>query len=249
MIPPARWRLTCYVCKEKGIGACIQCLRNNCYAAFHVTCAQQAGLYMRMDTVKDSGNEAHPVQVQKIAYCHTHTPADAKNDSDFEKAREETRHKMKEARKLLAKKRSSVPLILIPTIPTDRVQEISGLVSMQKKAQFIQRLIAYWTLKRQYRNGVPLLRRLQSQGQSHSSFGRNGIEGLILLLCAMFLSNPLMLNRAGDDMVITLMLVECYLLLRLSFCFTFFNIIKFLGKKSTLIIAKLSCSNHIQFLH
>ncbi|XP_037909473.1 peregrin isoform X3 [Hermetia illucens] len=177
MIPPARWRLTCYVCKEKGIGACIQCLRNNCYAAFHVTCAQQAGLYMRMDTVKDSGNEAHPVQVQKIAYCHTHTPADAKNDSDFEKAREETRHKMKEARKLLAKKRSSVPLILIPTIPTDRVQEISGLVSMQKKAQFIQRLIAYWTLKRQYRNGVPLLRRLQSQGQSHSSFGRNGIEG------------------------------------------------------------------------
>ncbi|KAL7307148.1 hypothetical protein TKK_0000873 [Trichogramma kaykai] len=31
-----------------------------------------------------------------------------------------------------------------------------------KKNQLIQRLIAYWTLKRQYRNGVPLLRRLQS---------------------------------------------------------------------------------------
>lgn len=31
-----------------------------------------------------------------------------------------------------------------------------------KRSQLIQRLIAYWTLKRQYRNGVPLLRRLQS---------------------------------------------------------------------------------------
>lgn len=33
---------------------------------------------------------------------------------------------------------------------------------LPKKSQLIQRLIAYWTLKRQYRNGVPLLRRLQS---------------------------------------------------------------------------------------
>lgn len=33
---------------------------------------------------------------------------------------------------------------------------------LPKKSQLIQRLIAYWTLKRQFRNGVPLLRRLQS---------------------------------------------------------------------------------------
>lgn len=38
----------------------------------------------------------------------------------------------------------------------------SLLDGIPKKSQLIQRIIAYWTLKRQYRNGVPLLRRLQS---------------------------------------------------------------------------------------
>ncbi|KAH8391324.1 hypothetical protein KR215_011885 [Drosophila sulfurigaster] len=174
-IPPARWRLTCYVCKEKGLGACIQCHRNSCYAAFHVTCAQQAGLYMTMDTVKDGHNDSS-VHVQKFAYCHAHTPADAKlktNVPDFE----DTRLKMREARKALAKKRSTAPVVLIPTIPPDRVQEIASMVHMQKKKEFLDRIIAYWTLKRHYRNGVPLLRRLQSQGNNHGVIQRNGIEG------------------------------------------------------------------------
>lgn len=171
-IPAARWRLACYICKQKGIGAAIQCNRNSCYAAFHVTCAQQAGLCMRMETVK--GNEAHPIIVQKMAFCDAHTPNDAnENETPNPEKLEESRNKMKKARKMLAKKRQSVPVILIPTIPQDRIQEISHLVTMQKKTIFIQRLIAYWTLKRQYRNGVPLIRRLQSQSQTH---GR-GLDG------------------------------------------------------------------------
>ncbi|XP_067632204.1 bromodomain-containing protein homolog isoform X2 [Eurosta solidaginis] len=171
-IPAARWRLTCYVCKEKGLGACIQCQRNSCYAAFHVTCAQQAGLYMTMDTVKDGHNDSS-VHVQKYAYCHAHTPPDAKLKTN-QKEVEDTRMKMKEARKALAKKRSTAPVVLIPTIPPNRVQEISSMVHMQKKKDFLDRLIAYWTLKRQYRNGVPLLRRLQSQGNNHGVIHRNG---------------------------------------------------------------------------
>lgn len=81
---------------------------------------------------------------------------------------------MKQARKLLAKKRSSAPVILIPTIPQDRIQEISSLVNIQKKSQFIQKLVAYWTLKRQNRNGVPLLRRLQN---SQTYNNTRGLEG------------------------------------------------------------------------
>uniref|UniRef100_A0A1A9W124 Peregrin n=1 Tax=Glossina brevipalpis TaxID=37001 RepID=A0A1A9W124_9MUSC len=175
-IPAARWRLTCYICKEKGLGACIQCHRNSCYAAFHVTCAQQAGLYMTMDVNEGGAHSDSSVHVQKYAFCHAHTPDNAKaklNLKDFEDAR----HKMKEARKALAKKRSSAPVVLIPTIPPERIQEISSMVHMQKKKEFLDRLIAYWTLKRKYRNGVPLLRRLQSQGNNHGVIQRNGIEG------------------------------------------------------------------------
>lgn len=175
-IPPARWRLICYICKQKT-GACIQCNKNYCYSAFHVTCAQYAGLCMRMETVK-SNDPNHQMMVMKMAFCDQHTPSNfgaEKSPIENEKAREECRNKMKQARKLLAKKRSSAPIILIPTIPQERVQEISNLVTMQKKSQFIQRLVAYWTLKRQFRNGVPLLRRLQTAQAGASS--RNGLEG------------------------------------------------------------------------
>ncbi|KAG5667684.1 hypothetical protein PVAND_015656 [Polypedilum vanderplanki] len=169
-IPPARWRLVCYICKQKT-GACIQCNKNYCYSAFHVTCAQYAGLCMRMETVKSADGQ---MMVQKSAFCDQHTPIDM-SPAENEKAREECRNKMKQARKMLAKKRSSAPIILIPTIPPDRVQEITNLVNFKKKDQFMQRLIAYWTLKRQFRNGVPLLRRLQtSQASNHS---RSGLEG------------------------------------------------------------------------
>lgn len=177
-IPAARWRLTCYICKQKGKGACIQCQKNSCYAGFHVTCAQQAGLHMKMDTVKDNNDPAHPIIVQKMVYCDVHNPKSGCGDIsslEAEKSKQKFRLKLKEARKMLAKKRTSVPLILVPTIPPDRLQEIASLVNFKKKSQFFQRLIAYWTLKRQYRNGVPLLRRLQSQGQSHHT--SRGIEG------------------------------------------------------------------------
>jgi bromodomain and PHD finger-containing protein 1 len=36
------------------------------------------------------------------------------------------------------------------------------MLNLPKKQPFITRLLSYWTLKRQSRNGVPLLRRLQS---------------------------------------------------------------------------------------
>lgn len=73
-IPPARWKLTCYLCREKAAGACIQCDKVNCYTAFHVSCAQKVGLYMKMEPVKEAPESGATFSVKKTAYCCSHTP-------------------------------------------------------------------------------------------------------------------------------------------------------------------------------
>ncbi|KAG9483520.1 peregrin isoform X3 [Eleutherodactylus coqui] len=47
-----------------------------------------------------------------------------------------------------------------------RLSKITNCLTIPRKSQFMQRLHSYWTLKRQSRNGVPLLRRLQTHLQS-----------------------------------------------------------------------------------
>lgn len=43
---------------------------------------------------------------------------------------------------------------------------ILNQVSVQKKKVFVERVLSYWMLKRQSRNGVPLIRRLQTAIQT-----------------------------------------------------------------------------------
>ncbi|ESO96230.1 hypothetical protein LOTGIDRAFT_174941 [Lottia gigantea] len=170
-IPPARKKLTCYICKQKSVGACIQCHKTNCYTAFHVTCAQQAGLYMKIEPTREPGPHGTVPGVRKTAYCDVHTPANSDCTSMFDdedksmsakEAKEKSKIKMRKARKILAEKRNAMPVVSIPTIPQSRISKIASKVSLSKKEQFLKRLLSYWTLKRQSRNGVPLLRRLQS---------------------------------------------------------------------------------------
>lgn len=58
----------------------------------------------------------------------------------------------------------SLPLSSSPSLPPlpHRLDIIISRVSLHKKYQFIPKLVSYWKLKRQSRNGVPLLRRLQA---------------------------------------------------------------------------------------
>lgn len=151
-IPPARWKLTCYICKQRGSGACIQCHKANCYTAFHVTCAQQAGLYMKMEPVRETGANGTSFSVRKTAYCDIHTPPGSvrrlpalshsegeEEDEEEEeegkgwssekvkKAKAKSRIKMKKARKILAEKRAAAPVVSVPCIPPHRYDLLPSL--------------------------------------------------------------------------------------------------------------------------
>ncbi|KAM6895425.1 bromodomain-containing protein 1-like isoform 1-T1 [Xenentodon cancila] len=201
-IPPARWKLTCYICKEKGVGACIQCHKANCYTAFHVTCAQKAGLFMKMEPIKEVAETGEPIlSVRKTAYCGAHIPNgcvrkpicvydDAKARNGLSKKLDKGRGddkghpKGKQKKKSKSKKpepeeeREAVAPAAVPTFPAHRLQTIMNQVSIQKKKAFVELVLNYWTLKRQSRNGLPLIRRLQTslQGQKNAQPRQNEEE-------------------------------------------------------------------------
>ncbi|XP_026216927.1 bromodomain-containing protein 1 isoform X2 [Anabas testudineus] len=192
-IPPARWKLNCYLCKEKGVGACIQCHKANCYTAFHVSCAQKAGLFMKMEPmteVTETGETT--ISVKKTAYCGAHTPVgcvrrplsiydDAKPKNGLCKKLEKMRGtgKGQSKGKQQQKKKNKKPEpevesepatpATVPHFPAHRLQTILNQVSVQKKKAFVELVLNYWTLKRQSRNGLPLIRRLQTKLQSQKN--------------------------------------------------------------------------------
>ncbi|KAJ7332923.1 hypothetical protein JRQ81_015103 [Phrynocephalus forsythii] len=180
-IPPARWKLTCYICKQKGMGAAIQCHKVNCYTAFHVTCAQRAGLFMKIEPMRETSLNGTTFTVRKTAYCEAHSPPGTVKKSHIATIHEgegdivkseivdnstlQNKSKVKLKQKV-KKKRASTPLLMVTQIPSYRLNKICSGLSFQRKNQFMQRLHNYWLLKRQSRNGVPLIRRLHSHLQS-----------------------------------------------------------------------------------
>uniref|UniRef100_A0A452UXV5 Bromodomain containing 1 n=1 Tax=Ursus maritimus TaxID=29073 RepID=A0A452UXV5_URSMA len=236
-IPPARWKLTCYLCKQKGVGACIQCHKANCYTAFHVTCAQKAGLYMKMEPVKELTGGATTFSVRKTAYCDVHTPpgctrrplniygdVEMKNgvcrkESSVKAVRStsKVRKKAKKAKKTLSEPCAALPPVCAPYIPPQRLNRIANQVAIQRKKQFVERAHSYWLLKRLSRNGAPLLRRLQSSLQSQRStqqvrgfeFWKRARSGLFLGLCSEGL-----LHVKVEQMALELRLTPLTVLLR-----------------------------------
>ena len=109
---------------------------------------------MKIDTVKDSPTSNGPnVSVRKTAYCDAHTPPDSDSrplvssagdyslGETLRKAQSKAvfREKMRKARKILAEKRSAAPIVSIPTIPPDRVQEIASTMQVQGKIRLAQK--------------------------------------------------------------------------------------------------------------
>lgn len=71
-IPKNRWKLVCYICKQRT-GACIQCSNRNCFQAYHVTCAKRAGSFMAMEKGVQG---AITSKATLKSFCNKHGPAD-----------------------------------------------------------------------------------------------------------------------------------------------------------------------------
>ncbi|XP_040208434.1 protein AF-10 isoform X2 [Rana temporaria] len=89
-VPHERYNKTCYICDEQGreskaaTGACMTCNKHGCRQAFHVTCAQFAGLLC-----EEEGNGAD--NVQYCGYCKYHY---SKLHKEKEKHRQKSRKQM-----------------------------------------------------------------------------------------------------------------------------------------------------------
>jgi len=60
----SRCQQVCYLCRKR-VGACIQCANRNCFTAFHVTCARDHGLELKMKQGNSNG--------ELKAYCEKHS--------------------------------------------------------------------------------------------------------------------------------------------------------------------------------
>ncbi|RMZ92356.1 hypothetical protein DV736_g448, partial [Chaetothyriales sp. CBS 134916] len=203
-VPPSRWKLNCYICLQ-AMGACIQCSDGRCYRAFHLTCARQAGLSLRMKT----GGGQNTLMDQSVlrAYCHQHADAGWRADHNTEKAYETTRRYCKSHFKntVWADSRTSALAIaeertqpapadalkvalsnkkgkqktiwrlpsgapVIPEVILKSIEDSLVRFSVSKKKEYVSEVCKYWTLKREARRGAALLKRLQLQMDTFSSF-------------------------------------------------------------------------------
>ncbi|XP_007887926.1 protein AF-10 isoform X2 [Callorhinchus milii] len=106
-VPHERFNKTCYICEEQGreskaaTGACMTCNKHGCRQAFHVTCAQLAGLLC-----EEEGSEAD--NVKYCGYCKYH----------FSKLKQKDRDKFRQKPKKSLDSSSTVPSLTVTTEKT-----------------------------------------------------------------------------------------------------------------------------------
>ncbi|KAI3406161.2 hypothetical protein KGF56_001003 [Candida oxycetoniae] len=200
-IPKSRWKLTCYICKQR-VGACIQCTNRNCFQAYHVTCAKRAGLYMEM-THGIKGALLNKLSMK--SFCEKHSPASFDVDSvlkgidktrcyfrdikllNQENARLSSNEKFANKLNIFKwKTEQGAPIapklfsdilvktmynlkvenqISLPEETTSQVLELSRLPNRTKAEidedlrSIANEVCRYWCLKRELKNGAPLVRK------------------------------------------------------------------------------------------
>lgn len=159
-VPKPRWKLTCYICRQK-MGACIQCGNKNCYIAFHVTCARRSKLFLKMKSTH-GGPASVDASVLK-AFCDKHVPADWRREHDVDTATADAmeyyRYTMR-GRLWADSQQSALTVAPVQTIEapvTDPVDEVSNskltLPMSPNKRKRDQKPRAVWRLP----SGAPVI--------------------------------------------------------------------------------------------
>ncbi|XP_019735317.1 protein AF-17 isoform X1 [Hippocampus comes] len=138
-VPHERYMKTCYICEDHGreskaaCGACMACNRQGCRQAFHVTCAQMAGLLCEeegpeADNVKYCGYcKHHYNKMQKkrrssenanSAFCHSRGRSSSPSQDKHHHHRQRKSHKDKIRQKERHKKASDS---LVPSVMSNTV--------------------------------------------------------------------------------------------------------------------------------
>ncbi|KAJ8277015.1 hypothetical protein GJAV_G00070470 [Gymnothorax javanicus] len=122
-VPHERYNKTCYICEDQGreskaaSGACMTCNKHGCRQAFHVTCAQFAGLLC-----EEQGSDAD--NVKYCGYCKYHYGKLKHKDRD--------RHKPKH-RKASEPSSALVPPLMVTSEKTYCSSSVLALPTPQKR--------------------------------------------------------------------------------------------------------------------
>nr|XP_024654666.1 protein AF-10 isoform X2 [Maylandia zebra] len=156
-VPHERYNKTCYICEDQGreskaaTGACMTCNKHGCRQAFHVTCAQFAGLLC-----EEQGSDAD--NVKYCGYCKYHHSKlrrsrgrgsrsqslsdsstqcmDRPPDTDKKKHKERDRHKPKHKKTSMDMSPSLIlPNIMVPEKTYNSGNSGGGVSSLQASSQ------------------------------------------------------------------------------------------------------------------
>ncbi|CAI2350549.1 unnamed protein product [Caenorhabditis sp. 36 PRJEB53466] len=142
-----RRQLSCQFCrtnKDKEAarhGACVQCSETKCTSSFHVTCARNEGLVMRVVETNHT--------VQRYVWCQKHQPKRTEEDIVQHK------HALRNYKREIEIDRE--PSVSMPSITLEKLALISSQEPLGNQ-QDVRDLVAHWYLKRKSKLGAPLMK-------------------------------------------------------------------------------------------